>query len=130
MAVVIAYKYEDQVEPGSALVAGAESGAVALPGEDGVGNFAGIYSAIGNRTKDKPGTADTLGLTLHGACRVKASGAVTAFAFGKVADETGAVAELAGAPLTPTKIPGFFMEDGSDGELVDFFVEPFLHPGA
>ncbi|OHD22778.1 MAG: hypothetical protein A2Y38_20130 [Spirochaetes bacterium GWB1_59_5] len=123
MAAIIGFKYSDAISPGSAVIVGASEGVVALPGDAGAGVFAGVFSAMGNEPKDKPNTNDSVGITVHGLCKVRVSGAVTAFSFGKVADATGAIAVLGAAPATPVTVAGFFMEPGADGELVDFFVQ-------
>jgi len=124
--IVRAFTYEDAVTPGSALVVG--SAGVALPAAAGGTGFAGIYSADGNVEKTRPDTDDTIGITVHGLCKVRAKGAVTAFAFGQIADATGAMEALANPPDAPIKVPGFFLESGADGEIVEFFVEPSFIP--
>jgi len=80
--------------------------------------------------KTLPDTDDSIGITLHGECKVRISGAVTAFAFGKIADDTGAMAALGDAPTTPVTVTGFFLESGADGDLVDFFVQPYYLPAS
>ncbi|HWR11961.1 MAG TPA: hypothetical protein VN445_09070 [Rectinemataceae bacterium] len=128
MSTILAFPYEDALEPGSAVVAGA-SGAVALPGADGTGVFAGVYSHEGNVSKERPNSNDTAGITIHGPCKVKVKGAVLAFEFGQLADANGALEALEDPPAgLPIKVPGFFLEDGADGEIVDFFINPFVIP--
>jgi hypothetical protein len=129
MSAVLAYPYEDELVPGCAVVVGEGAGAVALPGEGGAGTFAGVFSYEGNCDKEHPDSQDTVGITIHGQCKVKASGAVSAFEFGQVADATGAIKTMVNPPASlPIKIPGFFLEDGADGDIVDFFINPFVIP--
>jgi|GEM_PF-6422273 len=131
MSHVLAYKYEDALTPGCAVVAGEASGQVALPGASGAGTFAGIFGYEGNCEKELPNTNDTVGITIFGPCKVKVSGSVYAFEFGQLADDAGALKQLEDPPSPlPLKVPGFFMEDGLDGEIVDFFVNPFTIPSA
>lgn len=129
MSEVLGFKYEDELAPGCAVIVGVGAGAVALPGEAGAGTFAGVFSYEGNCDKEHPDTQDTVGITVHGPCKVKASGVVTAFEFGQIADATGAIKMMVDPPAAlPIKIPGFFLEDGADGDIVDFFINPFVVP--
>jgi hypothetical protein len=131
MSHVLAYKYEDALTPGCAVVVGEVSGQVALPGASGAGIFAGIFGYEGNCEKGRPNSNDTVGITIFGPCKVKVSGSVCAFDFGQLADDAGSLKQLEDPPdPLPLKVPGFFMEDGLDGEIVDFFVNPFTIPSA
>ncbi len=113
--------YEDNLDPGVAVVFGEKEGFAALPGTGGSGVPCGVYSSVRNGEKTLPDSQDSAPITRMGLARVVAGSAVKAGDFGYVDGTNG---ELKPLPETAGTywVYGQFEEDGDAGDYVDFNV--------
>jgi hypothetical protein len=114
------YIAESAISPGTAVVQGSADNKVKAPGENGTGDFIGVYPYEAN---DAKGANDPVGIVLHGVGKVLAGGTVAA---GKTAilkaDESGSFIVLPDA-AGKYNTAGTFLEGGSAGDYVDMIVE-------
>jgi hypothetical protein len=114
------YVAEGAIKPGTAVVLGSADNTVKAPGEDGSGDFIGLYPYEANEAKD---AGDPVGIVLHGVVKVLAGGTVAA---GKKAilkaDTSGTVVVLPEEEGRYNTV-GTFLEGGSAGDYVDMLVE-------
>jgi hypothetical protein len=112
---------ESALTPGYAAVFGVAENAATAPAAGGAGVFAGVFAAKSDPVAVAAG--DHVTLVLHGPCKVVAGGAVSK---GDTATlKTDVTGKLVKAPTAVGKYAtcGFFLEDGADGDYVDFFVQ-------
>ena len=114
------YIAESAIKPGTAVVQGSADNKVKAPGNDGAGDFIGLYPFEANETKT---ANEEIGIVLHGVAKAVAGGTVAA---GKPAilkaDASGSLIllpEEAGQYDTV----GIFLEGGSAGEYVDVLIQ-------
>jgi hypothetical protein len=114
------YIAESAINPGCAVVQGSADNKVKAPGEDGAGDFIGVYPWEANEAKD---AGDPVGIILHGVVKVLTGGVVHA---GKKAhlqsDTSGTFVELPNVE-GQYNTTGIFLESGSAGDYVDMFLE-------
>jgi hypothetical protein len=114
------YIAEGAIKPGTAVVQGSADNKVKAPGEDGSGDFIGVYPWEANEAK---AAGDPVGIALHGVVKALAGGNVVA---GKKAvlkaDASGSFVEASAAAGQHDTV-GLFLEGGSAGEYVDLLVE-------
>jgi len=114
------YIAESAIKPGTAVVQGSADNKVKAPGNDGAGDFIGLYPFEANETK---AVNEEIGILLHGVAKAVAGGTVAA---GKKAilkaDASGTLVVL---PSTAGayNIVGTFLEGGSAGDYVDVLIE-------
>jgi hypothetical protein len=114
------YVAESVIKPGYAVVQGSADNKVKAPGNNGAGDFIGLYAYEANEEKK---ANETIGIVLHGVAKALAGGTVAA---GKKAilkaDTSGSLVVL---PDTAGKynIVGTFLEGGSAGDYVDVLIE-------
>jgi hypothetical protein len=113
------YTTESAIAPGTAVVQGSKEHTVKSPGANGSGDFIGIYAYEANEAKE---ASDSVGIALAGTVKVLAGGVVSAGKKAVIKDATGA---LVVAPTTAGQYAtcGTFLENGTEGEYVDFLVE-------
>ena len=115
-----AYIAESAVTPGCAVVQGSADNKVKAPANNGAGDFIGVFSWEANEAKV---AGDEIGIVLHGLAKVAAGGNVAAGKPGILkGDASGTIVALP-ATAGNYKTVGIFLEGGSTGEYVDFFVE-------
>ena len=114
------YVAESAIKPGCAVVQGSADNKVKAPGNNGAGDFIGLYAYEANEEKKAD---EAIGIVLHGVAKALAGGTVAA---GKKAilkaDTSGSLVVL---PDTAGKysIVGTFLEGGSAGDYVDVLIE-------
>jgi len=114
------YVAESVIKPGCAVVQGSADNKVKAPGNNGAGDFIGLYAYEANEEKKE---GDAVGIVLHGVAKALAGGTVAA---GKKAilkaDASGSLVVL---PSTAGdyNIVGTFLEGGSSGDYVDVLIE-------
>jgi hypothetical protein len=114
------YLAESTIEPGTGVVQGSEENKVTTPGDEGEGDFIGVYAFEANERKE---LGDQIGIAISGVAKVLAG--VKVFAGKKAvlkADDSGKfvnVPETAGQYATC----GTFLQDGNGGEYVDMIIE-------
>jgi len=114
------YVAESAIKPGCAVVQGSADNKVKAPGNNGAGDFIGVYAFESNEEKKE---GDAVGIVLHGVAKALAGGTVAA---GKKAilkaDASGSLVVL---PSTAGdyNIVGTFLEGGSSGDYVDVLIE-------
>jgi hypothetical protein len=114
------YIAESAILPGTGVVQGSAENKVKAPGEDGSGDFIGVYAWEANHVKE---VGDEAGIALSGVVKVRAGGNVTA---GKKAvlknDETGTFVGI-GTAAGQYNTCGTFLQSGVAGEYVDMVIE-------
>jgi len=114
------YIAESAIKPGCAVVQGSADDKVKTPGNNGAGDFIGIYAYEANEEK-KAGEA--IGIVLSGVAKAVAGGTVAA---GKKAilkgDTSGSLVVLPTAAGNYNTV-GTFLEGGSAGDYVDVLIE-------
>jgi hypothetical protein len=114
------YLAESKIEPGTGVVQGSEENKVTAPGDEGEGDFIGVYAFEANERKE---IGDQIGIAISGVAKILAGADVLA---GKKAvlkaDDSGKfinVPEAAGQYA----ICGTFLQNGLIGEYVDMIIE-------
>jgi hypothetical protein len=114
------YIAESAIMPGCAVVQGSADNKVKAPGNNGTGDFIGVYPFEANEAK---APKEEIGIVLHGVVKALAGGTVAA---GKKAvlksDTSGSLVVLPSA-AGAYSIVGTFLEGGSAGDYVDVLIE-------
>jgi hypothetical protein len=114
------YLAESVIRPGCAVVQGTLDNQVKAPGENGGGDFIGLYPFEANESK---APREEVGIVLHGVAKALAGGNVAA---GKKAvlksDESGSLVVMP-EDEGQYNTAGTFLEGGSAGEYVDVMIE-------
>jgi hypothetical protein len=114
------YIAESAIKPGTAVVQGSADNQVSAPGDNGEGDFIGLYPFEDNEEK-KAGEA--IGIVLHGVAKALVSDQVSA---GKKAvlceDASGSLRPLPRS-VGRFNTVGTFLENGNAGEYVDVLIE-------
>jgi len=114
------YVAESVIQPGTAVVQGSADNKVKAPGENGAGDFIGLYPYEANEAKT---ATESTGIVLHGVAKALAGGTVAA---GKKAilkaDTSGSLVVLPSTAGNYNTV-GTFLEGGSAGDYVDVLIE-------
>ena len=114
------YLAESTIYPGTGVVQGSADNKVTTPGDEGKGDFIGVYAFEANERKE---LGDQIGIAISGVASVLAGKDVSA---GKKAvfkdDDSGRFVDLQTTPGTYATC-GTFLETGKEGEYVEMIVE-------
>ncbi|GHU01827.1 hypothetical protein FACS1894147_02420 [Spirochaetia bacterium] len=114
------YLAESAIEPGTGVVQGSAENKVTRPGDEGEGDFIGVYAFEANERKD---LGDQIGVDISGVVKVLAGADVVA---GKKAvlkaDDSGKFIKLPTTAGTYATC-GTFLQSGAAGEYVEMIVE-------
>ena len=114
------YLAESAIEPGTGVVQGSEENKVTSPGDEGEGDFIGVYAFEANERKE-PG--DQIGVAISGVVKVLAGDAVKAGNKAVLkADDSGKFIVMPSAAGQYATC-GTFLQSGSSGEYVDMIIE-------
>jgi hypothetical protein len=114
------YVAEGTINPGTAVVQGSADNKVKAPGENGAGDFIGVYAYEANEPK---AANDPVGIVLHGVVKVLAGGTVAAGKKAILKADTSGTFEVLPEDEGEYNTVGLFLEGGSAGDYVDMIVE-------
>ena len=115
-----AYRAETAIKPGCAVVQGSADNKVKAPADIDTEDFIGLYSFEANEEKS---AGEEIGIVLHGVGKALAGGNVTAGKPAVLKDDASGSFVAVPATAGHHRTVGVFLESGSAGEYVDFFVE-------
>lgn len=114
------YVAEQAINPGCAVVQGSADNKVKAPGENGAGDFIGVYPYEANEAK---AANDPVGIVLHGVVKVQAGGTVAAGKKAVLKSDTSGTFIVLPEEAGDYATVGLFLEGGSAGDFVDMIVE-------
>jgi len=115
-----AYIAESVINPGCAVVQGTADNKVKAPGDNGAGDFIGLYPFEANEAKT---ANEEIGIVLHGVAKALAGGTVAAGKKAILKKDTSGSLEVLPSTAGDYKTVGIFLEGGSAGDYVDVLIE-------
>jgi len=114
------YIAESVIKPGCAVVQGTADNKVKAPGNNGTGDFIGLYAFEANEEKKE---GESVGIVLHGVAKALAGGTVTAGKKAILKKDTSGSLEVLPSTAGDYNTVGIFLEGGSAGDYVDVLIE-------